>query len=508
MAQQYLIAHDLGTSGVKAALTDMTGRVIASAEKRYGIYYTGDGGAEQDVEEWWRAIIATTREMMAESGVEPGQIAGLTMDAQMAGTVPVDAGGRPLRRVMTWLDSRAQEEGNTLARATGMPVFTGKANSAKIMWIKNHEPEIYARTHKFLDCKDVLQLRMTGEFGTDLSCAIATLCLNPENMSWWEEILGIIDVPLDKFPPLMPSTQVVGRLKAQAATELGLKEGTPVVSGGGDVPCAVIGSGAISPGHAHLYLGTSAWIFASTSDFRLDAAGVAPGVSCVPGMFYLGGETDNAGGCLKWFIENVMSQEDKDAAKAQGMNAFQYLDTKAAATPPGAEGLLFLPWMWGERSPVDDDLVRGGFAMLGMNHTRWHMARAVLEGCGHQLRWIADSLAAAGLPLTDVNVIGGGAASNIWLQILSDVTKLKLLQVEGPLDACARGAAMTAAVALGFYKDFAEVEKAIRLTGAEFVPDPAYGELYDKAHANYLSLYQPLSDIGHNNVTKSPSESA
>jgi len=500
MTQQYLIAHDLGTSGVKATLTDLTGRVIASAESRYPVYYTSDGGAEQDVEDWWQGILKTTCEMMAKANVEPAQIAGLSMDAQMAGTVPVDIDGKPLRRVMIWLDSRAQKEADYLVQATGMPFITGKANSAKVMWIKNNEPEIYARTHKFLDCKDVLQFRMTGEYGTDFSCGIATLYLNPATMDWWEDVLGLMDVPVEKLPPLMPSTQVVGKLRPEAASELGLVPGTPVVSGGGDVPCALIGSGAISPGRAHLYLGTSSWIFVSTDSFDMEAPGVAPGISCEPGMFYLGGEMDNAGGCLKWFVENVLGKEDKDAAGSCGQSIFQYMDLKAAETPPGAEGLLFLPWIWGERSPVDDDLVRGGFAMLGMNHSKWHMARAVLEGCGHQLRWIADSLANAGMPLKEVNVIGGGAFSNIWLQMLADVTDLKLLQVEGPLDACARGAAMTAAVGLGFYKDFSEVEKAIRLTGAEFIPNPVYRELYDKAHANFRSLYQPLSDIGHSKV--------
>ena len=232
----------------------------------------------------------------------------------------------------------------------------------------------------------------------------------------------------------------------------------------------------------------------------MEAPGISPGISTVPGMFFLGGEMDNAGGCLKWFVENLMGKENKEAASNQGLSAFQYMDLKAAETPPGAEGLLFLPWMWGERSPVDDDLVRGGFVMLGMNHTLWHMARAVLEGCGHHLRWIADSLASAGLPLTEVNVIGGGALSKIWLQILADTTNLKLLQVEGPLDACARGAAMTAAVGLGFYKDFAEVERAIRLTGVEFTPNPANRELYDKAYANFRSLYPPMSEIGHGKV--------
>ncbi len=496
MTEQYLIAHDLGTSAVKAALTDLTGRVIASAERRYPVYYSPDGGAEQDPEEWWAAIVATTHEMLAKAGIQPSQVIGMSMDAQMVGTVPVDKDGKPLRRVMIWLDSRAQKEAEYLVAATGFPFITGKAPSAKVLWIKNNEPEIFAKTYKFLDCKDYLQFRMTGEYGTDLTLAIATTYLNPYTMDWWDEVLGVMGVPKDMLPPVMPSTQVVGRLTKQAAEELGLVEGIPVISGGGDVPCAVIGSGAISHGRVHLYLGTSAWVFASVKDFILDAEGIAPGVSCDSSSFILGGEMDNAGGCLKWFVENLFSKEDEEEAKKLGLNLFAYLDHKALETPPGAEGLLFLPWLWGERAPLDDDLVRGGFVMLGLNHTRWHMARAILEGCGHHLRWIFDALAKAGVPPQDVNVIGGGAASKIWLQILADVTNVRLRQVEGPLDACARGAAMTAAVGLGIYPDFAAVEKVIRLTGAEFAPNAELRSLYDQAYVNFRSLYPPLSAIG------------
>ena len=176
------------------------------------------------------------------------------------------------------------------------------------------------------------------------------------------------------------------------------------------------------------------------------------------------------------------------------------MDRMAEKIPPGSEGLLFLPWVWGERAPVDDDNVRGGFVNLGLNHTKAHMLRAILEGVGHHLRWIFSAIEAAGIPLKEVNVIGGGASTATWLQILADTTNVKLLQVEGPLDACARGAAMTAAVGLGFYKDFAEVEKVIRLTGAEFSPNPEYREVYDEAYNKFRFLYPPLSDVGNGRV--------
>jgi xylulokinase len=496
MADFYLIAHDLGTSGTKAALTDLMGCVLATAERNYPVYYSADGGAEQDPQEWWQAIVDTTREMMAKSKVSPQQIAGMSMSAQMVGTVPVDQDGNPLRRVMIWLDSRAEKEAAYLREVTQLPFIGGKAPSAKVLWIKQNEPEVYARTYKMLDCKDYLQFRMTGVYGTDYTLSSATTMFNPWEMGWWGDVLGAMEVPVEMLPTAMPSTQIVGNLTAAAAAELGLLEGTPVVSGGGDVPCAVIGSGAISEGRVHLYLGTSAWVIAVAPEFNLEAEGITPGIGCDPVGFMLGGEMDNAGGCLKWFSENLFGQEERQAAQDKGKSVFQLMDEMAAEIPAGCEGLLFLPWVWGERAPVDDDQVRGGFVNLGLNHSKAHMVRAMLEGIGHHLRWIFESLEKAGVPVREANVIGGGAKSSFWLQLLADVTGVKLLQVEGPLDACARGAAMTAAVGLGYYHDFQEVEKIIRLTGAEFTPDPQKREIYDTAYANFRYIYQPLSDIG------------
>jgi xylulokinase len=497
MADTYLIAHDLGTSGTKAALTDLRGCVVATAERRYPVYYSADGGAEQDPHEWWQAIAETTRQMMAKAGVTAQQIAGMSMSAQMVGTVPVDKDGNPLRRVMIWLDSRAEAEAAYLREITELPFIGGKAPSAKVLWIKRHEPEIYARTYKMLDCKDYLQFRMTGVYGTDFTLSSATTMFNPWEMGWWTDVLGAMEVPVEMLPEAMPSTQVVGYLTASAAEELGLKEGIPVVSGGGDVPCAIIGSGAISVGRVHLYLGTSAWVIAVAPEFNMDAEGVTPGVGCDPNGFMLGGEMDNAGGCLKWFNETLFGQEERLAAGDKGISVYQLMDEMAASITPGSEGLLFLPWVWGERAPVDDDNVRGGFVNLGLNHTKAHMVRAILEGIGYHLRWIFETVEKAGIPVKEANVIGGGAASSFWLQLLADVTGVKLLQVEGPLDACARGAAMTAAVGLGYYKDFQEVEKVIQLSGAEFTPHPQYKSVYDGGYANFRFIYQPLSDIGN-----------
>ncbi|MBT7887502.1 MAG: xylulokinase, partial [Deltaproteobacteria bacterium] len=369
MNKSYIIAHDLGTSGTKAVLTDMEGSVIAAAESRYQVHYFANGGAEQDPEDWWQAITETTRQIMEKTGIKAEEVAGLSMSAQMAGTLPVDVNGQPLRRAMIWLDARAETEGEILRKSTGFDFISGKASSAKVFWIKRNEPEVYKQTHKFLDCKDFLQYRMTGEFATDHSLAIATTYFNPWDRVWWPEVLEAMGVPEDKLPKLMSSTDIVGKLTSAAADQLGLLEGIPVVSGGGDVPCAVIGSGAISLGRGHLYLGTSAWIMASSAEFILGAEGVYPSIGCDKDTFTLGGEMDNAGGCLKWFRENLLGMEDEKAAAREDKPIFQYMDDLALQTPNGADGLLFLPWLWGERSHLNDDQIRGGFVNLGLNHT-------------------------------------------------------------------------------------------------------------------------------------------
>ena len=502
MADQYLLGHDLGTSGCKAALTDLQGRVLASAEHRYPVHYSPDGRAEQDPEDWWMAIVQTTRALLAQSGVRPDQVAGLSMSAQMVGTLPVDEQGRPLRRAMIWLDARAQQEAEYLRKKTGFDFIDGKAPSAKVRWLMIHEPHIYARTYKVLDCKDYLQHRMTGVYATDYTLAAATTYFNPWTRRWWRRVLRAMELPEEKLPSPVPSTARVGELTHQAAQELGLPPGTPVIAGGGDVPCAVVGSGAITVGRGHLCLGTSAWVFSVTKDFILDAEGVLPIFTCDHTTYALGGEMDNAGGCLKWFREQLLTESDQQAGRQKGMSIYQYMDHLAAQVEPGAEGLLFLPWIWGERSPVNDESVRGGFVNLGSNHTRAHMIRAILEGVGHHLRWILDRIEAAGIPQRALNVIGGGAVSELWLQILADVTGVKMLQVEGPLDACARGAAMTAAVGLGIYPDFAAVEKVIRLTGKEFTPDPSRRALYQRAYAAFRYLYPPMSRVGKGEVPR------
>ncbi len=499
---EYIIAHDLGTSGTKAAAVDLTGKVVASAFRPYKVYYSADGGAEQDSDDWWQAIVETTREILEQSDdVTPETVVGLSMSSQMVGTLPVDADGRPLRRAMIWLDGRAEREAEWLRDVTEMDFIDAKACSAKVLWIMRNEPGVYARTHKILDCKDQLQFRMTGEYTTDLSLASATTYFNPWTGEWWPEVCAAMQLPIEKLPTVVPSTEVVGSLTAQAAAELGLLEGTPVVGGGGDVPCAAVGSGALSPGRGHLYLGTSAWVLAITTEFILNPElGISPGVGCDLSTYCLCGEMDNAGGCLDWFASTLLGSEEQETAESEGISVYTLMDRMAEEVPPGSDGLIFLPWLWGERAPINDEKVRGGFVGLGSNHTKPHLIRSILEGVGHHLRWIFEEFEKAGLPQTEVNVIGGGAQSPSWLQMLADATNVKLIEVEQPLYACARGAAMTAAVGLGIYDDFAGVEQVIG-TGGQYSPNEEHREAYDQAYANFRSLYRPLSDIGHNRVS-------
>ena len=499
MAESYILAHDLGTSGNKAALTDLSGAVRATAFRPYDVHYVANGGAEQDPEDWWQAVVESSREALSKAGVDPRQVIGISLSAQMLGTLPVDSAGEPLHRAMIWLDARAEKEAEWVRANTWLDFVTGKDVIAKRLWIMRNEPEVFARADKIVDCKDFILFRMTGNHATAWSLASVTGLFNAVTHEWWPEVCSAIEFPMEKLPPAFPSTEVVGRLTRAAASQMGLVEGTPVVCGGGDVPCAAVGSGALSPGCGHLYLGTSAWVALATSEYALDPESrIFPLCSNDPSMFNVVGEIESAGGCLKWF-KDVLGKEEEAAARRDGISAYQLMDRLAEEVPAGADGLLFLPWLWGERAPVNDEKVRGGFACLGLNHTKPHLIRSILEGVGHQVRWVNDAFESVGYSLATFNVIGGGAVSPTWLRILADVTNVRMRQVEDPLEACARGAALTAAVGLGVYDSFAEVEKVVRIV-AEFAPNPEHQPVYDRAHAAFRMLYLSLSDIANGRV--------
>ncbi|MGE5532067.1 MAG: xylulokinase, partial [Bacteroidota bacterium] len=388
MSERFIIAHDLGTTGNKASLYDESGAVRASSFFGYGTDYPRPGWVEQDPESWWQAVRTSTRELLAASKVSPRDIACVTFSGQMMGCVPVDRNARPLRNALIWADQRAVAEAQTIIDGVGREQayrITGhRASSsysgAKILWVRNHQPEIFARVHKFLHAKDFAVARLTGQFVTDYSDASGMNLYDLECRDWSAPILDAIRLDPELLPELHASTDVVGEVTRQAAEATGLAPGTPVVIGGGDGCCAATGAGVVREGSAYNYVGSSSWIAMATRSPIFDPTmRTFTWAHLVPGMFSPCGTMQAAGGSYQWLRDNLGLPE-KAAAAALDLNAYELLNLQAQSSPPGARGLLFLPYLLGERSPRWNPDARGAFLGLTMRHTRADMLRAGLEG--------------------------------------------------------------------------------------------------------------------------------
>ncbi|MCU0270765.1 MAG: FGGY-family carbohydrate kinase [Acidimicrobiales bacterium] len=453
------VGHDLGTGGDKAVLVDDRGRLLGSAFEPYPIEHLQPGWAEQDPRDFWEAVGATTRRVLDEAGAGPGDVRAVGFAAQMLTMVPVDRWGEPTRPAISWLDSRAEVEARRLVRRLGGPrvvaalagaVPSGKDVLCKLAWLRAHEPDVVARTAAFCDATGFLVARATGALVADDTAAGATGLLDRRTRTWDRRLALATRTPLRGLPPVRSCADVVGGLRPAAARDLGLRAGTPVVAGMGDVPAALVGSGAVRPGDVHVCLGTSGWVCVTTPTGRdLARHGVFALPAPQPGLFALVGEMETAGECLDWIATRLAEGDDHARIGA--------LLDEAGSVPAGSDGLLFLPWLYGERSPVTDTTLRGGFLNLSLEHTRAHLVRAVLEGVACNLRWTLEVLAAAGHTGTTLRVIGGGARSDLWLQVLADATRRTVEVPAHPFAAGAMGAALTAAVGVGAVADYAAI---------------------------------------------------
>jgi xylulokinase len=481
------VGHDAGTGGVKSVLATADGRILARAFAEYPLDRPRTGWAEQDPRDWWGAIRRTTRELLARAAVPAEQVAAIGFAGQMLSLVPVDVDGTPTRPAVSWLDARADEQARRIVRrmggrhvvaklAGGAP--TGKDIVAKVAWIRDEEPEVFRRTAAFLDATGYLVARATGKLGADPTAAGATgLCAAG---AWSRLLATLCSFPLDKAPPIRPCTEVVGLLRDGAAADLGLAPGTPVVAGLADIAAAAVGSGALGDGEAHLYLGTSAWIGLTTSRaVAVPAHGIAS-VPAADGASYLAiGESETAGACVAWFLDHLAPD-----------HAGPSLDALAREAEPGARGLLFLPWMFGERTPVPDTALRGGFVHLSLDHGREEMARAVYEGVALNLRWIVEAFARGRAVGPTVRAIGGGVRSDLWMQIVADVTGRTVERVAHPHEAGALGVALVAAVGV---KAIADVPAIARVIGVErtFAPRTELAPLHERAFEAMRALAPP-----------------
>lgn len=494
MSGNYILAHDLGTSGNKATLFDGEGNLIASAFAGYSTRYPHPNHAEQDANEWWRAVGVSSRELLGRSGIAADEIAAVGFSAMMAACLPVDEQGEALAPCIIWQDQRASVENQFMIDRCGFKriyQISGQRPSAgnsapKYLWLRDHAPELWRRTYKLLMPKDYVVHKLTGVFASDYSDASHTMLFDLERRDWSVELLAEVGIERGILPDLFPSPTVVGEVTDAAAAFTGLKSGTPVVIGAGDGGAAGAGAGVIEPGTAYCVIGTSAWASVATDapiHDRLERTMTF--CHAHPERYIPTGSMQAAGGARQWVWGHL---------GGDGVD----LDAAAAGVPAGSNGVVFLPYLMGERSPWWNPQARGAFVGLSMAHGRGEMARAVLEGVAIGLRQIVFALRESCPQIDSVRLIGGGGKSNLWQQIVADVLGMPvhLLELQG--EATSWGAAVTAGVAIGQWEwekaaERGSVRRTIEPNLANAFRYAELAEIYEETYRALVPTYDRLA---------------
>lgn len=490
-----ILAHDLGTTGDKATLFDAaTGKPLAATFEAYATAYPHPNWAEQDPADWQAAVYGGTRRLLDRASIAPASIAAVSFSGTMQGALVVDRQGSPLRPCIIWADQRATAESDTIVAACGAAAIyrvTGLRASpsytaAKLLWVKAHQPEVYGRIHKVLQVKDYAAFLLSGVLATDYSDASGTQLLDIKARRWSRDLLAAVGLPGDILPDLHPSATAIGGVTPAAAAATGLLAGTPVVIGGGDGACATVGSGAVAEGDAYTYIGSSAWMALSARQPLVDPAQRTITMAHLdPDLYFTLGNMQSAGGAYDWLARLLNGDEACD---------FAALDALAAGVPAGAGRLLFLPHLLGERAPYWNPAARGAFVGLAMPHGRGEAARATLEGVAFHLRLILDALREQGAVVGAMRLIGGGAKSALWRQILADVLGLPILLPALTAEATSLGAAIAGGVGVGLYPDYSVAGRLIPVHAAER-PQPAAAAIYGEMLALYAETYRALEPI-------------
>lgn len=497
----HLLGIDIGTTGTKVLLVSPDGGIVARSNHEYPLHTPKPGWAEQDPADWWQATVAGIRDVLGASGVAREEILGIGLSGQMHGSVFLDERDQVLRPAILWCDQRTADQcrwitsqagERTVIEQTFNPVLTG-FTAPKIVWLRQNEPETYARVRKILLPKDYIRFLLTGEFATEVSDASGTSLLNIAQRRWSQKMLAALDLTEQMLPRVYESPEVSGRISAQAAAITGLAEGTPVVGGGGDQAAGAVGNGIVRPGIVSVTTGTSGVVFAYMDEPRMDPQ-LRTHTFChaVPGKWHVMGVMLSAGGSLRWY-RDALAQQEVAVAKEFGVDPYEVLMTEAAQAPPGCEGLVFLPYLSGERTPYPDPWARGVYFGLNLRHRRPHLVRAILEGVSYGLRDSLEILRAMGLEISQVRASGGGARSKLWRQIQADVFDFELVTInvdEGP----AFGVALLAGVGAGMYASVEEAcDRTISVTDRT-MPNSNDSALYDTFYPIYQALYASLKD--------------
>ncbi len=501
----HVLAIDLGTSGPKVALVSERGEVIGKATQRVELLLDGEGGAEQDPRAWWSGIVAAVRTCLAS--VSASKVAAVSVTSQWSGTVPVDADGEPLGNAIIWMDSRGAPYLDSLTAASpvrfdgygpvrarrwvsvtgGAPSGSGKDPIAHILYLRHEQPDVYAAAATFLEPKDYLNLRLTGRVVASYdSIALHWVTNNqdPDAVEYDDTLLEYAGLSRDQLPDLVHATEIIGGVTRSAADDLGIPEGTPVIAGTPDVSSAAIGAGTVADFAAHLYIGTSSWLTCHVPYKKTDLLhSIASLPAAVPGRWFVANEQETAGKALDWLAQILYPDRAGDETVYEELNAV------AATVPPGSNGVIFTPWLYGERTPIEDSTLRGGFFNQSLDTGRDEMIRAVFEGVAYNTRWLLETVERfTKRRLDPISMVGGGARSDLWAQVHADVLDRTILQREEPLWVNVRGAGMLAHAALG-HVGWADID-ASAPTAAERTPNPANREVYGTGYKTFRKIHK------------------
>jgi len=497
----YLIGVDIGTSGTKTVLFDEKGNTIASALKEYPMYQPKVGWAEQDPEDWWNATWTTIREVIDKSGVSAEDIKGVGLSGQMHGAVLLDKDDKVLRRSIIWCDQRSAKECDEITEIIGKerlieitanPALTG-FTASKVMWVKNNEPEIFEKVRKILLPKDYVRFRLTGEYATEVSDASGMQFMDIPRRTWSEEVVTKLGLEMSMLAKLYESPEVTGTITESVAQLTGLKVGTPVVGGAGDQAAGAVGNGIVKSGVVSSTIGTSGVVFAHSDTVSIDPKGrVHTFCHAVPGAWHIMGVTQGAGLSLKWFRDNFCMEEIR-TAELMGIDPYVLMDQEADRVDVGSNGLIYLPYLMGERTPHLDPDARGVFFGLSAKHTKADMIRAILEGVVFSLRDCLDIIKEMGVEVKEVRASGGGGKSKIWRQMQADVFNSSITTInssEGP----ALGVAILAGVGAGIYESVPQACEAVIQVKTVQKANCELNKRYEKFYAIYRQLYNSLKN--------------
>ena len=497
----YTLGIDIGTSGTKTVLFDVHGTKIASCTVEYPLYQPKNGWAEQDPADWWNAVHTSVKTVMAESGVAAADVAGIGLSGQMHGLVMLDEDNNVIRNSIIWCDGRTGEEcvqiesiigRKHLIEITANPALAG-FTASKIMWVKNHEPENWEKCRHILLPKDYIRFMLTGEYATEVSDASGMQLLDVPNRCWADEVLEKLGIPKAYLGKVYESPDVTGYTTDAAADLCGLRAGIPVVGGAGDNAAAAVGLGVVRDGRAFTTIGTSGVVFAHKSDISIDPQGRVHTFCCaVPGAWHIMGVTQAAGLSLRWYRDNFCADEIAEAAN-RGCDPYDVMTEEAAQIPVGADRLLYLPYLMGERTPHLDPSARGAFIGLSAMHTKPHMIRAVLEGVTYSLRDCVEIIDGMGALPSEMQICGGGGKSAFWRQMLADAFDMPVIRAEND-EGPALGAAILAMVGAGLYPSVEEACDAIIRERDRTVPDEARAADYRKYYNIYTNIYGGLKE--------------